>query len=56
MNVSKELWSGTYKIVVVGQGETINFRHEDFVTLQTNAISVYVVTDKGIYKPGQKGG
>ncbi|BFZ14522.1 hypothetical protein BsWGS_17560 [Bradybaena similaris] len=54
LNVNEERWSGSYKIVVVGQGDIVNFKHEDYVTLQTNAISIYVVTDKGIYKPGQR--
>ncbi|CAG5122961.1 unnamed protein product, partial [Candidula unifasciata] len=53
LKVPENSWSFMYKIVVVGKGNTVNFKHEDYINLQTKAFSIFVVTNKGIYKPGQ---
>jgi len=44
--------SGSYKMTVVGKGG-IEFRNETSITFEPKSYSVFIQTDKGIYKPGQ---
>lgn len=43
---------GTYKLSVVGSGG-IEFRNESTITYEAKSYSVFIQTDKAIYKPGQ---
>lgn len=44
--------SGSYKVNVVGKGG-LNFRNETSITYEAKSYSVFIQTDKAIYKPGQ---
>lgn len=44
--------SGSYKLIVVGRGG-IDFRNETSISYQAKSYSVFIQTDKAIYKPGQ---
>lgn len=53
LNFEIEEWaSGSYKLNVVGKGG-LNFRNETSVTYEAKSYSVFIQTDKAIYKPGQ---
>ncbi|XP_062500801.1 C3 and PZP-like alpha-2-macroglobulin domain-containing protein 8 [Corticium candelabrum] len=44
--------NGEYSLVVAGSGG-LTFRNETTLTVDQKCVSVFIQTDKGIYKPGQ---
>jgi len=43
---------GSYRMVVIGKGD-LDFRNESSITYEAKSYSVFIQTDKAIYKPGQ---
>ncbi|RWS07950.1 CD109 antigen-like protein, partial [Dinothrombium tinctorium] len=51
-SVSKKWGPGNYKLTVVGSGG-LSFRNETRISFEQKSYSVFIQTDKAIYKPGQ---
>ncbi|RUS90128.1 hypothetical protein EGW08_002095, partial [Elysia chlorotica] len=46
----------SYNVLVKGVGRSINFKHAAQIKYEEKSFSTFIQTDKGMYKPGQKGG
>ncbi|XP_053206291.1 CD109 antigen-like isoform X2 [Panonychus citri] len=46
--------AGNYKLTVNGQGNGLTFKNETKLVYESKSFSVFIQTDKAIYKPGQK--
>ena len=44
-----------YQVHVKGEGQDVYFKHSTQVQFEQKAFSTFIQTDKGMYKPGQKG-
>ncbi|XP_059163153.1 CD109 antigen-like isoform X2 [Physella acuta] len=46
-------WLNQYKVIVTGEGNAVNFKSENYLNLEQKAFSIFIQTDKAMYKPGQ---
>ncbi|KAL4230965.1 hypothetical protein ACF0H5_011338 [Mactra antiquata] len=53
LNVPDDARSGSYKLHVTGTGSSVNFVNETSLQFESKSISVFIQTDKAMYKPGQ---
>ena len=54
LQVPDNLHSGSYKLHVQGTGG-LHFQNETDLTFESKSISIFIQTDKAMYKPGQTG-
>ena len=53
MNFQIGEWGpGNYKLIVMGKGD-LDFRNETRISYEQKSYSVFIQTDKAVYKPGQ---
>lgn len=53
--VPDSLHPGSYKLKVQGTGHGLHFTNETDLAFESKSISVFIQTDKAMYKPGQTG-
>lgn len=54
LKVPDNLHSGSYEIEVTGSGGLV-FTNKTGLSYQSKGISIFIQTDKAMYKPGQTG-
>lgn len=55
LQVPDSLHPGSYKLKVQGTGHGLHFTNETDLAFESKSISVFIQTDKAMYKPGQTG-
>ena len=55
LKVQDSLSSGSYKLHVHGTGHGLNFHNKTDLICESKSVSIFIQTDKAMYKPGQTG-
>ena len=53
--VPVELSQSSYTLIVEGTGTGISFYNQSTINVKRKTKSIFIQTDKAVYKPGQKG-
>lgn len=53
LQVPANLHSGSYKLHIQGTGHGLHFQNQTDLTFERKSISIFIQTDKAMYKPGQ---